>query len=104
LAISVLFELAAEVNRTADTVLARQLQKLGAVLGLLQRTPREFLQSVVGSEPGLDAQAIEARIAARREAKRMKNFSEADQIRAELLEAGVILEDKPGGATEWRRV
>ena len=33
-----------------------------------------------------------------------KNFSEADQIRAELLEAGVILEDKPGGATEWRRV
>jgi len=104
LAISVLFELAAEVNRTTDTVLARQLQKLGAVLGLLQRTPREFLQSVVGSEPGLDAQAIEARIAARREAKRMKNFSEADQIRAELLEAGVILEDKPGGATEWRRV
>ena len=104
LAISVLFELAAEVNRTADTVLARQLQKLGAVLGLLQRTPREFLQSVVGSEPGLDAQAIEARIAARREAKRMKHFSEADQIRAELLEAGVILEDKPGGATEWRRV
>ncbi|WP_158901726.1 cysteine--tRNA ligase [Burkholderia sp. L27(2015)] len=104
LAISVLFELAAEVNRTADTVLARQLQKLGAVLGLLQRTPREFLQSVVGSEPGLDAQAIEARIAARREAKRTKNFSEADQIRAELLEAGVILEDKPGGATEWRRV
>ncbi len=104
LAISVLFELAAEVNRTVDTVLARQLQKLGAVLGLLQRTPREFLQSVVGSEPGLDAQAIEARIAARREAKRMKNFSEADQIRAELLEAGVILEDKPGGATEWRRV
>jgi len=104
LAISVLFELAAEVNRTADTVLARQLQKLGAVLGLLQRAPREFLQSMVGSEPGLDAQAIEARIAARREAKRMKNFSEADQIRAELLEAGVILEDKPGGATEWRRV
>jgi cysteinyl-tRNA synthetase len=104
LAISVLFELAAEVNRTADAVLARQLQKLGAVLGLLQRAPREFLQSIVGSEPGLDAQAIEARIAARREAKRMKNFSEADQIRAELLEAGVILEDKPGGATEWRRV
>jgi len=104
LAISVLFELAAEVNRTADAVLARQLQKLGAVLGLLQRAPREFLQSIVGSEPGLDAQAIEARIAARREAKRMKNFSAADQIRAELLEAGVILEDKPGGATEWRRV
>ena len=104
LAISVLFELAAEVNRAADTVLARQLQKLGAVLGLLQRAPREFLQSIVGSEPGLDAQAIEARIAARREAKRMKHFSEADQIRAELLEAGVILEDKPGGATEWRRV
>jgi cysteinyl-tRNA synthetase len=104
LAISVLFELAGELNRTADAVLARQLQKLAAVLGLLGRTPREFLQGTVGSEPGLDAQAIEARIAARREAKRLKHFSEADQIRAELLDAGVILEDKPGGITEWRRV
>jgi cysteinyl-tRNA synthetase len=104
LAVAVLFELAGQLNRTADAVLARQLLKLAGVLGLLGRSARVFLQSTAGSTTGLDETTIEARIAARREAKRLKQFKEADQIRAELLEAGVILEDKPGGATEWRRI
>ena len=43
-------------------------------------------------------------IAARVAAKQAKNYAEADRIRAELLEAGIALEDKPGGSTEWRRV
>ena len=46
--------------------------------------------------------AIEARIAARIEAKKAKNFAEADRIRAELLAEGVALEDTPQG-TIWRR-
>jgi len=107
LAVSVLFELAAELNRTREPALARQLKGLAGVLGLLGREPREFLQSTVGAREAataLGAEQIEARIAARLAAKQAKNFTEADQIRAELLAQGVILEDKPGGATEWRRI
>lgn len=105
-AVSTLFELASEVNRTRDRAPARQLRELGRVLGLLDREPRVFLQSATGTQDAgaaLDADAIEASIAARVAAKRAKNYAEADRIRGELLAAGVVLEDKPGGATEWRR-
>jgi cysteinyl-tRNA synthetase len=105
-AVSVLFELATEVNRTRDPALARQLRSLGAVIGLLGREPRAYLQQAAGAaaESALDAAAIEAKIAARVAAKQAKDYAAADRIRAELLEAGVALEDKPGGLTEWRRV
>jgi cysteinyl-tRNA synthetase len=105
-AVSVLFDLAGEVNRTRDTALARQLKELAGVLGLLGREPRVFLQQASGTlaQQGLAPQEIEAKIAARIAAKQAKNYAEADRIRAELLEAGIALEDKPGGSTEWRRV
>ncbi len=67
-------------------------------LGFLQ-TPHWFKVEKAGA---LDAATIEAQIAARQEAKKAKNFAEADRIRKELMEQGVILEDKPGGITEWR--
>jgi cysteinyl-tRNA synthetase len=105
-AVSVLFELASEVNRTRDAALARQLRALARIIGLLGREPRAFLQQAAGSasEGALDTAAIEAKIAARVAAKQAKDYAAADRIRAELLEAGVALEDKPGGLTEWRRV
>ena len=105
-AVSVLFELATEVNRTGDPALARQLRALGAVLGLLGREPRAYLQQAAGAaaEGALEPAAIEAKIAARIAAKKAKDYAAADRIRAELLDAGVALEDKPGGLTEWRRV
>jgi cysteinyl-tRNA synthetase len=45
---------------------------------------------------------INERIEARKAAKKAKNFAEADRIRDELLSEGVVLEDKPGGDTDWR--
>ncbi|KVD69289.1 cysteine--tRNA ligase [Burkholderia sp. ABCPW 14] len=106
IAVAVLFELATEVNRTRDPALARQLERLAGLLGLLGRAPREFLQQAAGTARAgaLEPEEIDAKIAARVAAKQAKNFAEADRIRAELLEAGIALEDKPGGSTEWRRV
>ena len=101
IAIAVLFELASEVNRTGSPAAARQLKGLAAVLGLLERDPQGFLQG--GAPLGMIDDEVAALIAARLAAKRNKNFTESDRIRAELLGKGIVLEDKPGGVTEWRR-
>jgi cysteinyl-tRNA synthetase len=98
-AIAVLFDLANEVNRSQSTQMASQLKALGGVLGLLERDAQEFMQ---GGSGGLDDAAISAQILARSEAKKAKNYAEADRIRKELLDAGIVLEDSAQG-TSWRR-
>jgi cysteinyl-tRNA synthetase len=102
IAIAVLFDLVTEVNRHHSPAMARQLRGLGAVLGLLVREPQTFLQGVAAAG-GLGDDEVAAQIAARAQAKKDKNFAEADRIRGALLEQGIVLEDKPGGLTEWRR-
>ncbi len=99
-AMAVLFDLANEVNRSQLVGAAMQLKALGGVLGLLQRDPMEFLQG--GEVGGLSETAINEQIEARVAAKQAKNFAEADRIRKELLEAGIVLEDSVSGTT-WRR-
>ncbi len=100
-AVAVLFDLVNEVNKAKSYELAIQLRALGGVLGLLQRAPQSFLQG--GARAGeMEEAEIKARIEARIAAKKAKNFSEADRIRKELLDAGIVLEDTPQGTT-WRR-
>jgi cysteinyl-tRNA synthetase len=83
-------------------VLARQLKLLAGLLGLLARQPQQFLQASVSTD-GIADDEVAVLIAARAQAKKDKNFSESDRLRAELAAKGIVLEDKPGGLTEWRR-
>jgi cysteinyl-tRNA synthetase len=96
-ALAVLFDLANEANRTKDADLLRLLKGLAGVLGLLQRNPDAFLQGSATDE--LD---VEGLIQARLTAKKNKNFAEADAIRKQLADAGIVLEDTSQGTT-WRR-
>lgn len=111
LAVSVLFEMNTEVNRTQSVALAGQLRNLAGLLGLLQQEPGLYLRSPTrytrhntSCSTQLDEERIDRLIDERRQAKQDKDFARADEIRAELKAAGVELEDKLGGLTQWRRV
>ncbi|MFA6020724.1 MAG: cysteine--tRNA ligase [Rhodospirillales bacterium] len=103
LAISHLHELASALNKASDDAekmrIAAALQAAGSLLGCLQADPKAWLQG------GNDTENLEINrlIAARIDAKKMKNFKEADRIRDELKSQGILLEDGPGG-TIWRRI
>ena len=99
LALSALHELAHALNKAlADSEKAELKLAAGAELGLLQQDSEEWFKGGAGGDL-----EIENLIVARNAARNAKNFAEADRIRAELEAQGVVLEDKPGGKTEWRR-
>lgn len=116
-AVAVLFELANELNKSRSGGDAVLLKSLGGLLGLLQRNSVEFLQgrvtgrlNVVEQEDKTDASVVmsfspewvQERINAREAARKRKDFAEADRIRDELLNLGIVLEDTPH-VTTWRR-
>jgi cysteinyl-tRNA synthetase len=118
-AIAVLQTLTREINTAKDAgdaasaaALGAELRSLAAVLGLTV-TPKEWfsLGAKLASQGGaahaasatLTAAEIAERIEARIAARKARNWTEADRIRAELARGGVILEDKPDGTSVWRR-
>ena len=104
-ALAALHRLAREVN-TADDESAQArsavaLRGSGALLGLLQADPEDWLRGAGGTD-GMSDAAIEELIADRAHARAARDFAEADRIRDEMAADGIILEDKAEG-TQWRR-
>ncbi|EKE09947.1 MAG: hypothetical protein ACD_16C00099G0005 [uncultured bacterium] len=102
LAISALHDLVTRLNKARNekekNKLASTLQASGEWLGLLQQNPERWFKGKTGIDENKIMELIEARTQARKE----KNFLEADSIRDELLKTGVLLEDTPEG-TLWRQ-
>lgn len=102
-ALSVLFDLAHEIQRLRDKDIQSAashgalLKYLGNVLGALQTDPELFFQS--GTK--VDVKKIEALIAARKQARQEKNWTEADRVRKELAQMNIAIEDGPNGTT-WK--
>jgi cysteinyl-tRNA synthetase len=94
-AVAVLFDLAGELNRTRSPQTASLLKSLAGTLGILQQSPRSYLQA--GS--ALDEATIQQMIEARAAAKKARDFAEADRIRKSLADQGVLLQDTPPGTT-----
>ncbi|MBS0288522.1 MAG: cysteine--tRNA ligase [Proteobacteria bacterium] len=103
IALAVLFELVTAVNTARETQhsdylsLASMLKELANILGILERSPDAYLQ---GEQE--DKTEIEALIKARNEARDGKNWQKADEIRQQLTNLGVVLEDTAKG-TIWRK-
>ncbi|MFU2078972.1 cysteine--tRNA ligase [Avibacterium endocarditidis] len=104
-AISVLFEMAREINKlkgedkTKANQLAARLRELGDILGLLQQDPESFLQAGADDD---EVAKIEALIKQRNEARAAKNWAAADEARNQLNAMGIVLEDGANGTT-WRK-
>ena len=104
-ALSVLFEMVSEIHQLKgeDPALANQLGallvRLGGSLGLLQAEPAAFLQHSV--EADLDKAEIERLVAERVAARASRDWRRADEIRDQLSELNVVIEDSVGGST-WR--
>ena len=104
IAISILFEIAKQINveRLNDlkkaNSLSQLLKKLANFLGILEYDADEYLKQ--GSE--LSENEILDKISKREQARLSKDFAMSDQVRDELLEFGIILEDTEDGTT-WRR-
>jgi cysteinyl-tRNA synthetase len=92
----------------ASSVLARhaatKLVEHARILGLLERDPSAFLEeqrTLKIRETGLSEEDVNTAIRLRDEARRDKNFAEADRIRTDLEAKRIQLEDTPSG-TRWR--
>ena len=83
----------------AARISAGKLLAAGALIGLFQQDPESWL---AGDTEGLDDALIDQLIEERNTSRKQKNFARADEIRAQLQEMGISLEDVADG-TRWRR-
>src|SRR5512138_1095628 len=83
-------------ERARLAAFARDARTVGATLGILQRAPAQALRAIrdrAAVRRGVDAAAVERKIAERAEARKAKDFARGDAIRGELLAMGVAIQD-----------
>ena len=85
-------------------LICSDLKKMGRILGILSQTPAAYFESrkaaaLAGGD--IDPAMIEELVAERTKARKEKNFARADEIRAQLDEMNILLEDGPNGTT-WK--
>jgi len=118
-ALALMQRMTREINTARDkgkpakaAELGAELRSLASVLGLLRVDPGEWFRrsAHLPTESGAGAERVvltdievEQRVEARLNARKARNFAESDRIRDEMAAAGVIVEDKPGGKSTWRR-
>ncbi len=114
-AIAALQQWRTEVNKLLDQGLSaegrrharEEFRNLGAVVGLFQTDAWQFHTKLAGTAPtvsrGPSDEQIDQLIVERNEARKHKHFKRADEIRTQLADAGITLEDKPDGTTRWKR-
>jgi cysteinyl-tRNA synthetase len=108
-ALAVLQSVARELNQAKAAANAAKaangaatMRAMGAMLGILQQDPDIYLKRSAGVK-GLSDAEVEALLAARNAARAAKDYAESDRIRAQLNAAGILLDDRAGGSTQWRR-
>jgi cysteinyl-tRNA synthetase len=116
--IGILFDLVRTTNRLLDeykddagsdsyaTVmpLVSAILGMGRILGILGNSPQDFFHSrktSAAENQTMDAQRIETLIREREDARKAKNYARADEIRKELEDQNILLEDRPDG-TIWK--
>jgi cysteinyl-tRNA synthetase len=107
-ALAAMFDLVREINRTrqqdevAAAAMAAELKAMGSILGILQDDVETYLRGEASADDALSDSDIDSLIQQRLDARKAKNWAEADRIRDQLQAANILLEDGAGG-TSWRR-
>ncbi|MEJ2528838.1 MAG: cysteine--tRNA ligase [Gammaproteobacteria bacterium] len=107
-ALAAMFDLVREINRTrqqdevAAAAMAAELMAMGSILGILQDDVERYLRGEASADDALSDSDIDSLIQQRLDARKAKNWAEADRIRDQLQAANILLEDGAGG-TSWRR-
>ncbi len=118
-ALAQLQSLRTDANRLLETGLSQKackelhlaFKKYGEVLRMFQLPPSawEFGPRAGGPTPSggpgdsLSDEQVDRLLAERSAARRKKDFARADEIRKQLSQQGIILEDRPDGTTRWKR-